>query len=102
MRSWASVEIRARDADESYGERRMREGGESSISRSPRPGFETFHMARQRSQMRELMFLLQVVTEIGREDGAGRRVAALAASSANSLPMTAEVQLVMEIRKRLL
>jgi hypothetical protein len=49
----------------------MREGGESSISRRPWPGVETFHIARQRSQIRELMLRLQVVSEIGRMELGG-------------------------------
>jgi hypothetical protein len=80
------MEVSARLAEDKYGVRRMSEGGESSISHKPRPGVDTPHAHFHRSRIAVLILRLQVVRDTGTEAGGGSRVAALAASSANSLP----------------
>lgn len=64
----------------------MSDGGERSICLRERPVGQERQMAAQRARMSSLIRRLHVVRETGSDGDGGRRVAALAAESARSLP----------------
>lgn len=76
-----------READEVYGERKIREGAELSISRRPRPVDACLHSAFHRLRIAMSIRRRQDVREMGRAGDGDRRVEAFAVSSANSLPV---------------